>query len=83
MREKWYLLKYKIFKNIFYYRIISSWPNTYAFTKALAEDYVRRKNKGLPIGIFRPAIGNFYFQYLHFNNSVTIIYSPDANNFLY
>ncbi|XP_033211757.1 fatty acyl-CoA reductase wat-like [Belonocnema kinseyi] len=36
--------------------IISSWPNTYAFTKAMAEDYVRRRNKGLPIGIFRPAI---------------------------
>lgn len=37
-------------------KIISSWPNTYAFTKALAEDYVRRRNKGLPLGIFRPAI---------------------------
>ncbi|XP_015586610.1 fatty acyl-CoA reductase wat isoform X2 [Cephus cinctus] len=37
-------------------RIIGSWPNTYAFTKAIAEDLVKEKNKGLPMGIFRPAI---------------------------
>ncbi|OXU23345.1 hypothetical protein TSAR_015221, partial [Trichomalopsis sarcophagae] len=37
-------------------RVISPWPNTYAFTKALAEDLVRSRNKSLPMGIFRPGI---------------------------
>ncbi|XP_014210800.1 fatty acyl-CoA reductase wat-like [Copidosoma floridanum] len=37
-------------------RIISPWPNTYAFTKAIAEDLIRSRNKSLPIGIFRPGI---------------------------
>ncbi|XP_063703930.1 fatty acyl-CoA reductase wat-like isoform X2 [Culicoides brevitarsis] len=37
-------------------RILGNWPNTYAFTKALAEDVVRRNCKKLPLGIFRPAI---------------------------
>lgn len=40
-------------------RLISPWPNTYAFTKALAEDLIRNKNKNLPMGIFRPGIGEF------------------------
>lgn len=38
-------------------RILGNWPNTYAFTKALAESVVRSKCGGLPIGVFRPAIG--------------------------
>ncbi|XP_058809405.1 fatty acyl-CoA reductase wat-like [Phymastichus coffea] len=37
-------------------RIISPWPNTYAFTKAIAEDLIRCRNKSLPMGIFRPGI---------------------------
>ncbi|KAL0273819.1 UNVERIFIED_CONTAM: hypothetical protein PYX00_006400 [Menopon gallinae] len=35
---------------------IKPWPNTYAFTKQIGEDIVRREGQGLPIGIFRPAI---------------------------
>ncbi|KAJ8939308.1 hypothetical protein NQ314_011166 [Rhamnusium bicolor] len=38
-------------------RIIGSWPNTYTFTKALAESMIKNTASGLPIGIFRPAIG--------------------------
>lgn len=38
-------------------RILGEWPNTYTFTKALAEDVVRRAATNLPVGIFRPAIG--------------------------
>lgn len=38
-------------------RLLGTWPNTYTFTKALAEDYVRENSRGLPIGIFRPGIG--------------------------
>ncbi|KAG7201486.1 hypothetical protein KM043_004245 [Ampulex compressa] len=38
------------------YKVIEKWPNTYTFTKAIAEGVIRDKNDGLPIGIFRPAI---------------------------
>jgi fatty acyl-CoA reductase len=37
--------------------LLEEWPNTYAFTKAMAEDLVRDEGVGLPIGVFRPAIG--------------------------
>ncbi|XP_055690179.1 fatty acyl-CoA reductase wat-like [Lutzomyia longipalpis] len=33
-----------------------SWPNTYTYTKALAEDLIRTDSKGLPVAIVRPAI---------------------------
>ncbi|PNF42320.1 Fatty acyl-CoA reductase wat [Cryptotermes secundus] len=36
--------------------MLEEWPNTYAFTKAVAEDLVRDEGVGLPIGVFRPAI---------------------------
>lgn len=36
--------------------ILSKWPNTYTFTKALSEDLIRMNGKSLPIGMFRPAI---------------------------
>lgn len=36
--------------------VMDNWPNTYAFTKALAEDVIKNHSKGLPISIFRPAI---------------------------
>lgn len=35
---------------------MQDWPNTYTFTKALAEDLVRSQSKGLPLAVFRPAI---------------------------
>ncbi|XP_008559985.1 fatty acyl-CoA reductase wat [Microplitis demolitor] len=37
-------------------KIIGKWPNTYAFTKTLAEDVVLKCGKGLPICIVRPSI---------------------------
>lgn len=40
-------------------QIIKDWPNTYSFTKCLAEDLVRDMSKGLPVAVFRPAIGEF------------------------
>lgn len=49
-------LKYLSFTPCEFYRIISKWPNTYTFTKCLAEDLVRTMGKGLPVTIFRPAI---------------------------
>ncbi|RZC34343.1 fatty acyl-CoA reductase, partial [Asbolus verrucosus] len=36
--------------------IIGKWPNTYTFTKALAESLIRGTAGSLPVGIFRPAI---------------------------
>ncbi|XP_071651510.1 putative fatty acyl-CoA reductase CG5065 isoform X2 [Temnothorax longispinosus] len=37
-------------------RISSQWPNTYTFTKAIAEGLLRDESGNLPVGIFRPAI---------------------------
>ncbi|CAO1426263.1 unnamed protein product [Diamesa hyperborea] len=37
-------------------QILQDWPNTYTFTKFLAEDLVKSQGKGLPVAIFRPAI---------------------------
>ncbi|XP_036142756.1 fatty acyl-CoA reductase wat-like isoform X2 [Monomorium pharaonis] len=37
-------------------RIVSQWPNTYTFTKAMAEGFLRYESGDLPVGIFRPGI---------------------------
>uniref|UniRef100_A0A182JFZ0 Fatty acyl-CoA reductase n=1 Tax=Anopheles atroparvus TaxID=41427 RepID=A0A182JFZ0_ANOAO len=37
-------------------KIIEPWPNTYAFTKSLSEEIVRRYQTKLPIAIIRPSI---------------------------
>ncbi|XP_044013795.1 uncharacterized protein LOC122856167 [Aphidius gifuensis] len=37
-------------------RLLENWPNTYTFTKAVAEQVVRQMSNGKPIGIFRPGI---------------------------
>lgn len=60
--------------------VIKGWPNTYTFTKCLAEDLIRTTGKGLPIVVFRPAIGKeifilqkqlnqFFFFFTYFSNS--------------
>nr|CAH7761030.1 unnamed protein product [Callosobruchus chinensis] len=36
--------------------ILDKFPNTYAFTKNVAEDVVREEGVGLPVGILRPSI---------------------------
>ncbi|XP_023940543.1 fatty acyl-CoA reductase wat [Bicyclus anynana] len=36
--------------------ILGKWPNTYTFTKALAENELRLNARNVPLGIFRPAI---------------------------
>ncbi|XP_055317180.1 fatty acyl-CoA reductase wat-like [Sitodiplosis mosellana] len=36
--------------------LLDKWPNTYTFTKAIAEDVVHQHGAGLPIGMFRPGI---------------------------
>ncbi|XP_026322595.1 fatty acyl-CoA reductase wat-like [Hyposmocoma kahamanoa] len=37
-------------------KFIGDWPNTYCFTKAVAEEAVRTMSDGLPVCIVRPAI---------------------------
>ncbi|XP_053674489.1 fatty acyl-CoA reductase wat-like [Anopheles nili] len=37
-------------------KIIKPWPNTYAFTKSLSEEIVRRYRNKLPVAIIRPSI---------------------------
>lgn len=42
------------------FRMIGDLPNTYSFTKSLAEDLIRREAQDLPIFVFRPTIGMYY-----------------------
>lgn len=46
-----------------------AWPNTYAYTKCLAEELVQDLGAGLPITIFRPAMGKHIVivQFVDFN----------------
>uniref|UniRef100_A0A8D8QHM0 Fatty acyl-CoA reductase n=1 Tax=Cacopsylla melanoneura TaxID=428564 RepID=A0A8D8QHM0_9HEMI len=39
--------------------LLDKWPNTYTFTKALAEDVIRVEGKGLPISVYRPAVSKY------------------------
>jgi len=52
----YHFLKKMLIKNNYFFRLIGNWPNTYTYTKCLAEDYVRSNSKGLPLAVFRPAI---------------------------
>ncbi len=54
---------------IFDYRLLGDYPNTYVFTKAVAEEICKIKGADLPLTIFRPAIGNIY----------SFIIKPDIN----
>lgn len=36
--------------------LLGKWPNTYTFTKAIAEDIIKMYGNKLPVGIFRPGI---------------------------
>lgn len=39
------------------FRLIGKWPNTYVFTKSIAEDVVRKEAGNLPLAVVRPSIG--------------------------
>lgn len=36
--------------------ILGEYPNTYAFTKCVAEDALKKEGKNLPVGLYRPSI---------------------------
>lgn len=44
-------------------KLIGDHPNTYAFTKAICEETVKEYGKGLPLCVFRPAIGELSFNF--------------------
>jgi nucleoside-diphosphate-sugar epimerase len=46
--------------------VIGNWPNTYTFTKAVAEDMIKEEARGLPVGILRPSIGKYNTSKGHF-----------------
>lgn len=45
------------YSNVFW--LLGTYPNTYVFTKCVAEDVCRNKGGDLPLVIFRPAIGKY------------------------
>jgi nucleoside-diphosphate-sugar epimerase len=51
----------EIFKKNILFRIIDRRPNTYTFTKSLAESVVVDYSKDLPCVILRPSIGTVFF----------------------
>lgn len=64
-----YKLALKILKNLdddfvngITKRLINPWPNTYTFTKAIAEDLVRQYHHKIPVIVVRPSLGNKLIQ---------------------
>lgn len=55
-------------------QIIYPWPNTYAFSKALVEDYIRRHKDDLPIAIIRPSISEFSETVNHNGNCMSFLF---------
>jgi hypothetical protein len=49
---------------LFHFSLLGSYPNTYIFTKAVAENLCQTKGATLPLAVFRPAIGFFTFHRL-------------------
>lgn len=49
--------------SILTFRVIGKFPNTYCFTKAVAEDLVNKSAKELPVSVFRFSIGNSSWQW--------------------
>lgn len=41
---------------MFSLRLLGKWPNSYAFSKAMAEEAARRYSTGIPICVVRPSI---------------------------
>lgn len=54
--------------------MLGKWPNTYVYTKAVAEEIIRLSKNKFPIGISRPAIGKFYKYLCFFDNLKALWY---------
>lgn len=56
-----------------YLRLLGEFPNTYGFTKSMAEDLAYEYSDRLPIAVGRPAIGNainLYFVRMEIHNFI-------------
>ena len=51
---------------ILFFRLLCNLPNTYTFSKSLAEHVVKDLGEGLPVVIFRPSIGECLIEMLSF-----------------
>lgn len=57
-------------------RLLKNWPNTYAFTKAIAEVTVQEFGKGLPLAVVRPAVGeDFIIRFSFSTKKYIVIYN--------
>lgn len=45
-------------------RLLGDWPNTYTYSKMLAEALVTKHCVNMPVAIFRPAIGKCAKNYI-------------------
>lgn len=45
-------------------KIVGKWPNTYSFSKAVAEELVRRAGADIPMALVRPSIGIINYFYI-------------------
>lgn len=54
--------------------ILAGFPNTYTFTKCLAEEVVTNMARDLPTVIFRPAISMFFFIFIKEENKIMAYY---------
>lgn len=52
------MINYYAYKKIILCRLTEDWPNTYSFSKAVAEETIRIMADDLPICIVKPPIGN-------------------------
>lgn len=41
-------------------KFLGGHPNTYSFTKHLAENLLNKERKSIPIAVVRPSVGKFY-----------------------
>jgi hypothetical protein len=48
-----------ILTHFYSFRLLAGWPNTYTYTKAIAEDTVRTLAGNLPVAVFRPSISKY------------------------
>lgn len=53
--------------------LLDKWPNTYTYTKAIAEDVVQQHGRGMPVGMFRPGIGEFVKRLIETGIPTTIL----------
>ena len=52
---------------ILFFRLLCNLPNTYTFSKSLAEHVVKDLGENLPVVIFRPSIGECLIEVLSFS----------------